>query len=230
MKAKKTISSEIEKLKNLHGRERLQYIWDYYKLPLVVLCAIIYVIGYIIHAQVTYKDTMLCTALVNVSAGEELDTQLSSGYLDFLEEDSAKNEVVLMSGLYLTDDESDTNYQYVYATQVKILASINSQEMDVVLMNQEAFDTFSRNGYLCDLEKLLSDTDPDLYHELASYLIDNTSVNLSHAPLIRQANLNDTVYLGIIENSQRKDMAVKYIKYLFSAGNNVSSRNDPKSA
>ncbi len=37
MRAKRKASLEREKLKNLHGLKKVQYIWDYYKLPIVVL-------------------------------------------------------------------------------------------------------------------------------------------------------------------------------------------------
>ena len=31
-----------ENLRTLHGRKKVQYIWDYYKLPLAVLCIVLY--------------------------------------------------------------------------------------------------------------------------------------------------------------------------------------------
>ncbi len=216
METKKTFSTEIEKLRSLHGRQRLRYIWDYYKLPLAVLCILIYIIGYIIYGQVTHKDTVLCTALINISAGEEFTSGLSSGYLDYLGEDPSENEVELMTGLYLTDNESDPNYEYTYASQVKVLASVNSRQLDVILMNGEAFDILSRNDYLCDLDNLLSGIDPDLYSQTEEYITENTALNLSQAPLIQQTGFSGTVYLGIAANSEQKDEAAKYIKYLFS--------------
>lgn len=216
METKKTISNEIEKIRSLHGRQRLRYIWDYYKLPLAVLCILIYIIGYIIYGQVTHKDTVLCTALINVSAGEGFTSGLTSGYLDYLGKDPSRNEVELMTGLYLTDNESDPNYEYTYASQAKVLASVNSQELDMVLMNQAALDILSRNDYLCDLGDLLSSSDPDLYSQTSEYITENTALDLSQSPLIQQTGFSDTVYLGIIANSARQDAAVEYIKYLFS--------------
>lgn len=222
METKKTFSTEIDKLKSLHGRQRLQYIWDYYKLPLTVLCIFIYIIGYIIYGQVTHKDTVLCTALINISAGEEFISSLNSGYLDYLGEDPSRNEVELMTGLYLTDNESNPNYEYTYASQAKVLAAVNSQQLDVVLMNQEALDILSRNDYLCDLEDLLSVSDPNLYSQTEEYITKNTALDLAQASLIQQTKFNGTIYLGIIANSERKDEATEYIKYLFNSDTGLS--------
>lgn len=243
MKTKRKSSPEREKLKNLHGIKKIQYIWDYYKLPLVVLCIAIYIIGYSIYGHFTHKDIVLYSALVNVSASESLTAQLDTGFLDYLDEDTAKKTMQLYTGLYLTDDESNPYHEYTYASRMKILAAIDSEQLDVVLMNKEAFDAFSQNGYLCDLEELFLDVDTAFYQKLKHYLVMNTIIlednsidtqldssiayqavteerpiglDLSGAGLIHRAGFDDTVYLGIIQNSTHKDAAVNYIQYLFS--------------
>lgn len=243
MEAKHKASPERDKLKDLHGLKKIQYIWDYYKLPLAVLCIVIYAIGYSVYGHFTRKDPVLYTALVNISASESLTAQLGTGFLDYLEEDTAKKISQLYTGLYLTDDESNPYHEYTYASRIKILAAIDSEQLDVVLMNKEAFDAFSQNGYLCDLEELLSDEDTAFCQNLKPYLVTNTVIlednsvdlqldssiayqavteecptglDISHANLISKANFDDTVYLGIIQNSPRKDTAASYIQYLFS--------------
>ena len=242
MKSRENILLEKEKFKSLHGLKKIQYIWDYYKLPLVVLCIVLYIIGYSLYGHFTHKDTLLYTALVNISASETLTTQLSTDFLDYLGEDPSKNTMQLYSGLYLTDDESNPYHEYTYASRIKILAVIDNEELDVVLMNEEAFDAFSQNGYLCNLEELLSDTDTALYNKLKPYLVTNTVIlednstdlqldssltyeavtkeytmglDLSQTGIIRDAELSDTVYLGIIANSPRTEEAIDYVSYLF---------------
>ena len=234
-------SQEQETFKALDGRQKLQYIWDYYKLPLAVFCIFLYVIGYILYGHFTHKETLLCTALVNVSAGEALTEQLNTGFLDFTGANRQKEQLELYTGLYLTDDENSPYHEYTYASRMKILASINNKELDVVLMNKEAFDSFSQNGYLCNLEELLAAEDTALYNQLKPYLITNTIIlednsvdtvldpsvayeavteeypvglDLSQTGRVSKAGFDDAVYLGIVSNSLRKDAAVNYIRYL----------------
>lgn len=239
---KKRQTAEREKLRNLHGAKKLQYIWDYYKFPMVVCGIILYIIAYSIYGKVTHKDIILYTALVNVTAGENLTEDLSSNFLESGQIDPVKNELYLHSGLYLTDDENNVYHEYTYASRMKILAAIDAEQMDVVLMNKEAFDAFSQNGYLCDLEKLLAEEAPELYQEIKPYLITNTSIlednaidlyfdnsityhaetedyvmglDLSTSPLIAKAGFSEPVYLGVLSNSPRKTTAVSYIQYLY---------------
>ncbi|MDY5845700.1 MAG: hypothetical protein SPJ92_04025 [Bariatricus sp.] len=241
MKLKQKASPELEKLKTLHGPQKIRYIWDYYKLPIVVLCILLYILGYSLYGHFTHKETILYTALVNVSASDSLTEQLSTGFLDSLDQDTSKTTMQLYTGLYLTDDETNPYHEYTYASRMKILASIDGKQLDVVLMNKEAFDAFSQNGYLCDLEELLSSEDVDLYNRLKPHLVTNTVIlednstdlqldpsityqavteehpfglDLSQTSMISDAGFSDIVYLGIIANSPRTEEAINYVRYL----------------
>ncbi|MCI6091670.1 hypothetical protein MR781_03790 [bacterium] len=241
MKLKQKASPELEKLKTLHGPQKIRYIWDYYKLPIVVLCILLYILGYSLYGHFTHKEKILYTALVNVSASDSLTEQLSTGFLDSLDQDTSKTTMQLYTGLYLTDDETNPYHEYTYASRMKILASIDGKQLDVVLMNKEAFDAFSQNGYLCDLEELLSSEDVDLYNRLKPHLVTNTVIlednstdlqldpsityqavteehpfglDLSQTSMISDAGFSDIVYLGIIANSPRTEEAIDYVRYL----------------
>lgn len=241
MKLKQKASPELEKLKTLHGPQKIRYIWDYYKLPIVVLCILLYILGYSLYGHFTHKEKILYTALVNVSASDSLTEQLSTGFLDSLDQDTSKTTMQLYTGLYLTDDETNPYHEYTYASRMKILASIDGKQLDVVLMNKEAFDAFSQNGYLCDLEELLSSEDVDLYNRLKPHLVTNTVIlednstdlqldpsityqavteehpfglDLSQTSMISDAGFSDIVYLGIIANSPRTEEAINYVRYL----------------
>lgn len=243
MKFTQKATQKKEKFHNLHGKKKLQYIWDYYKLHLIGLCILLYIAGYITYRHFTHKEILLYTALVNVSASESLSTQLSTDFLVSLETDTDKYDFQLYTGLYLTSDESNPYHAYTYMSRIKILAAIENKQMDVILMNKEAFDAFSQNGYLCNLKELLSSSDFNLYKKLEPCLVTNIVIledmeinqqfdsAAEHMPVteypmgldmsmlegvIQKAGFEDTVYLGIIENSPRKNLSVDYIKYLFS--------------
>lgn len=225
------IQQEKEKLKNLHGVKKLQYILDYYKLPIVIFCIFLYIVGYSIYGHVSHREPILYTSLININAGEDLTRQLGDGFLAHLdgERGASKSECYMYANLYLTDNEHSEYYEYAYASQMKLLSAISAEQLDVVLMNQEAFDIVSQNGYLCNLEELLRREAPDLYQSVKSQLADNTvlleeragdtypmGLVLSLSPIIRQAGFSENVYLGIIGNSPRTNMAIQYLRYLMN--------------
>lgn len=232
-----------ENIKTLKGKTKVQYIWDYYKFPLVISGILLYILAYALYNHFSYKETVLYTALVNVNAGEALTQGLSNDFLDYQNLNASKNKLELYTGLYLTDNELNAYHQYTYASRIKILAVIDGELLDVVLMNKEAFDAFSQNGYLCDLESFLLQADSALYDTVKSDLVTNITIlednsidrqfdssisyhaiteehyygiDLSHAELIRNAEFEEPVYFGIIANSPRRDSAVAYLRYLFT--------------
>lgn len=219
MKRKEILTHKKEQWKQLNGRQKIRYIWDYYKFPIVVCLIFIYIIGYTLYGHFTRKDTILYTALVNVSAGEQLTTQLSDGFMDFTDTDTSRNDVQLYTGLYLTSNQDDPNHEYTYASRIKIIASIDGEQLDIVLMNKEAFDAFSQNEYLCNLEELLQDSNPDTFEELKPYLVTEEypmGLDISQKGIFKKAGFNEPVYLGVIKNSARMNQAVEYIEYLYS--------------
>ncbi len=230
-------------LRTLKGRAKLQYIWDYYKLPLALFGILLYVLIYILYQHFTYKECVLYTALVNVNAGETLTEGLSSGFLDYMSLSPAQNKSELYTGLYLTDDDQNAYHQYTYASRMKILGLIDGELLDVVLMNREAFDAFSQNGYLHDLAEILPQADESLYETVRPDLIANLiilednavehqldasipyeavteehyyGIDLSRTQLISAAGFTEPVYLGIIANTPRLDSSAAYIRYLFA--------------
>lgn len=231
-----------DNLRTLHGWKKIQHILAYYKFLLFVICVFIYIIAYNIYGHLTHKDVILYTALVNVVAGEDLSEQLEGDFLDYLGVDVSKNTMKLYTDLYLTDDEMSAYHEFTYASRMKILAILEGQDLDVILMNKEAFDAFSQNGYLYDLEQLFSEIDPALYEQVKSDLAysivileDNTNdrilnksipysamteehpfgLDISQTPFIRQSGFEENVYLGIAANSPRLDAVSEYVKYLY---------------
>lgn len=234
-----------ENLKALNGTKKIQYIWDYYKLPMALCGIVLYILIYVLYNHFTYKDTILYAALVNVNVGTDLTKGLCNDFVEYLSLDPSKNKLELYAGLYLTDDEQNAYFQYAYASRIKLLAAIDGEMLDIVLMNREAFDAFSQNGYLCDMEDFLSQADPVLYDTIKQDLAENITIlddnsiemqldpsvayhaiteehyygiDLSHAELIRDAGFKEPVYLGILANSPRRDSAVSYLRYLFTKG------------
>lgn len=235
-----------DNLNTLHGWKKIGHILTYHKLPLFLLCICLYFIGYNGYRHLTHKDVVIYTALVNMTAGEDLIRQLGEDFTAYTGADMSKYETKLYTELYLTDDELNAWHEYTYASRMKILACIEGKMMDVVLMNEEAFDAFSQNGYLYNLDSILSEHAPDLYESLMPNLVSNVVIlednaddlalddtipyaavteealyglDMSESPLIQKAGFEGTVYLGIIANSPRLDAAMEYLRYLTSEKN-----------
>ncbi len=224
-------------------REKLDYIWTYYKIPIVAAAAtLFFIVSYGGHL-LTRKPVLLYAACVNVAVGEDVLTALNGGFAGTVA-DAPQNAVVdLATGLYLTADASDENHEYAYASRLKLMAAITDEKLDVVLMNREAYDLLSGNGYLLPLPGLLAG-DPALAGALGPYLAENTvilsdnaievelgeaedyeaeteqavnAVEATGLPRLADAGFDGEVFVGVIGNTPRAQTVRDYLAYLAAA-------------
>ncbi len=221
-------------------RQKLDYIWTYYKIPIVAAAAaLFFLVSYGGHL-LTQKKPLLYTACVNVAAGGDLLTVLDTGFVTAQGEAPARTQVYLYQDLYLTQEASDENHEYAYASRLKVMAAITGQQLDVVLMNREAYDLLSQSGYLLPLPELLAG-DAALAAALDPWLAENTVVLSDNAievelgeaaayeaeteqavnavraaglPRLVRAGFDGEVFVGVIGNTPRAETVLAYLAFL----------------
>lgn len=223
--------------------QRLDHIFEYYRFPLVLILIAVVALGSVLYYRITRKDALLYLAYTNIAVGGTLDSALGEGFTRSIGADPGRSEVRVYRNLYLSRDASVQNHQYSYASRLKMMAAMTSGQLDVLLMNREAYDIMSSGGYLLPLEELLK-RDSALYLRIGGLLTENVviledndiehqlderipyqavtetvanAVLISPFELFEQAGFSGDVYLGVIGNSARLDMVLQYIDYLTAA-------------
>lgn len=103
-------------------------------------------------------------------------------------------------------DGAASDHEYAYASKMKLFAAINAKQLDLVLMNREAYDLCSQSGFLMDLSGMADDqflTAPQ-----------PNAIELTLLPLFKNANFSGKVYLGIIANTPRLEECRRYLNYI----------------
>ena len=197
-----------------------------------LLACFVYLLASGIHNALTQKSPVVYLAYLNISVGDDMDGYLSDGFISDLGRNPEKEEVYRYFNLYVSDNPSAENHEYAYTSGLKLLAAINAKQLDLVLMNKEAYDLCSANGYLLDLahvssfdnlptdiqalitENLVIQEDNSIEFSLGetdSYTAVTQTVanawNVSSLPQFQQAGFSGDVYLGIIANTPRLEMA-----------------------
>ena len=231
--------------RRMSRRGKLEYLLAYYKLPLALGLGAVLVLASVLAHAAARREALLYVAYVNVSVGDSLQTRLSEGFVDAAGADPKQYRVYTYTGLYLSEAPAAENHAYSYASRLKVLAAVDAKQLDAVLMNREAYDIFSRSGYLLPLPPLLAEHDPAVYARLAGCLTENdvvlednaleyrlneadsytevterslNAIEITDFPLVRDAGFPEAVYLGVIANSERLPACLAYIEYLRGAG------------
>ena len=226
--------------KKMSPQEKAAYIFAYYKLPIFTGTVVLAVLISTIVHNITKKDPVLYVAYENIAVGETLDTKLTSGYIEYTEKNPKKQEVLVYADLYISDDPSFQDHQFAYASKMKVLGAVSAKQLDIVIMNQEAYDQMSASGFLVNLDAM-KEYAPDFYAETKPYLQKNTviisdnaveyslneadtyeaeteeitnGVNASDFPVFRNAGVDGDVLIGIIANTTHLDEGLNYILYL----------------
>lgn len=229
-----------EALSNMGPSEKLGYIFEYYKFPLVLALIAAVALGSVLYYRLTRREALLFVGFANIAVGDDLDRALNEGFARAIGENPNKKEVSLYRGLYLSRDATQQNHEYAYASQLKVLAAMANRKLDVVLMNREAYDILSAGGYLLPLDDFIKQ-DEGLYRRVSDLLTGNTVIledndiehrldesvpysavtetvanglRVSAFPLFEGAGFSGDVYLGAIGNSARLDAVLRYIDYL----------------
>jgi hypothetical protein len=220
--------------------QKAEYVLAYYKLPLVIALVMVVSLVSGLRWLVTHKEPVLYVAFANVVPSEDADDVLTTGFVEHQGMSPHRCEVVCYRELYLSNEADQQNHQYAYASKLKLMAAIDAEELDVVLMNQEAYDLLSASGYLLDLREACTGSRA-LPTSVQGHLVSNTvvlsdnrvevelgeekayvadTVEESNAFLISDLSLfgdfpkDESLYLGIVATTPRLDEALAYAGYL----------------
>lgn len=221
--------------------QKADHIYTYYKWPIFLVVAVLIVLGSTLHRNLTKKEPVLYLAFANVAVGQDLERALTEDFLAAAYPGEKKIQVYLYKDLYLSENADTLNHEYAYASRMKTLGAMEAQKMDLVILNREAYDLFSEQGYLADLPALLGEADPALLESLRSILCTNSvtqsdnfldwqlgeaeehtvvssqaenAILINGLPLFESAGFPSEVYLALIANSPRQEASLQYLRYL----------------
>ena len=127
---------------------------------------------------------------------------------------------------------------------MKLIGSIDASRLDVVLMDEDAYNQMSQSGLLYTFSDI-ADKDPEIIDALTPYITENdviiednaveynlneaeeytavterrkNAIKVSGFPVFQKAGMSGEVYAGIIANTKRPRQSLSYLHYLLIAG------------
>ena len=196
--------TEREKLKELHGKDKIWYLVHYYGLQTIVALAIIGTISFLIIHYVTQKDTALEIMAVNAIQSADNPAGDSGYYNDFLKEnglDPDKSEVLVSSNLGASANENDG----ASAASIQMIQScFMTQSVDVFFSDYDFFYSLGEFDYFTDIRECFSED------VLEKYPI---GIKLKGNAWVEKTGwYPDTCVVGLAAGLKNKDLAVKFIE------------------
>lgn len=210
-------NSEVtQMIKKMSFKEKVLYIWDYYKLHIIIGLALIIGITSFVHSQVT-KPKNYC----NISY---IGSYINPNYCSLIQKDLNKtilnndNKNTISVDSVFTDKNSLQQNPYAFQ---KLAARVSAKDLDLAIVNKKIFDTNFSSGMFYNLQSLkgFSSLSKENYEfitktnssgHLGIYGIsvkNSTILNKLHFP-------NNDNMLVVISSSERKDKALGVINAL----------------
>lgn len=201
------MKKETSKFKQLDNKQKLQYIWDYYKIHIIATAAIICIIFSITSTILKNKAVDLYVAYINIVTTDELLSSI---------DDATGLSISNYTDMLITEDPSGDDFQYAYASSVKLMSAISAGNLDIIVADSYGINMANSSEYLCNIKDFLAKNNPALLNRLEPYFLYDKSgvpfaIDLSYSSLFNHAGFTEPVYLGIISS---EDISPEVLEYL----------------
>ena len=213
---KEKLRNEWEKIKSLKGKELREYIWEYYKLYIIVVLIILAVIGNSIYRSAVNPPL---TPMLNIAWN--YGPQLPDFYMDLADEltshleASVKNERVFIIPFFETDDP-----QMNMAMQMRLAAMVSTGEVDIVIATEDELGLLADEFILLDISSWLpAGTGGLLKTEYENGTSIVYGVSIRESRMLKNASFfitdgDPNPYLGVFINTAREKNVRQTIELL----------------
>jgi hypothetical protein len=225
MDEKQTLKEEVlierNKLKKMSWKDRVWYIWEYYKfhiLAAVLAVTILYIFGGVLYRQ-TFT-TRLNIAIVNDRSGGMSSVKKLSEHLHEALGLGEKDLIDISEGLSASFDGNAMS-QYDYASLAKISALAASDSLDIIISDGAAVNHFGESSALADLEEFLPPETLEKVRDHLYYAKDSEGVSHAYAISLQDSILPeetgivmDPPYFSVIERTLHREEVLRTLDYL----------------
>lgn len=213
------IREQQQKLKGKSLKEKLQYFWYYYKVHTVVVLFVVIFLATMTRDILSAKDYTFYGVMLNAVnlSGDSIE----AAFGEYAELDLETYECFI-------DTDSTLSYrtatQYDMATSQKLIALVQTKDLDALVFDSEIYNNYANNGMVADLTTLYTpeelqkyedrlyyvdkaqidraDEDPDYKNEALAFLDGNETITnddiLKEAETHRHPeNMEDPIPVGI---------------------------------
>ena len=212
------IKQELEKIKGMPIKKVLNYIWDYYKIPLISISILIGLIGYFMSIFLRpVQETAGAVAFVNFY--EDI-TENSSFYQTFMEQykEMPIESTLIFDNHYFFNLEKEADYKNSYYQ--KLTAYLEAGTVDVVICEEENLMGIAKSGRFLDLS---DERVEKIYREYQKQIVYLSfegekipiGIDVSDSPVLTGVNgYQKKCYLAISSNASHLEFVENFLQYL----------------
>lgn len=210
--------------KQLSFKQKLTYIWDYYKLYFLFGAIFITLAVVSLPSMIeNHKECVQYSVFLNTNIENQESTNLMDNFTEYAGIDMHNKRIILDTSMYI--DREVTTAVSMQNSQ-KLTALFSSKTVDTIVSDEANFKFYAEQGCFYDLKDLLP---ADICEKYADCFIEATNINTgeTHAYgfkltdntiLNKEAAYNEeiTPVFSICVTSSQVDNSIAFLNYLLS--------------
>jgi len=215
-------ATESAKLRAMTFKEKLQYIWEYYKFHISIFVIVVAIILTFIFSS--SRDTYLYSAWFGPHMSQERTYQLGQRLSVII--DTQEHAPIMVTSYLMTGDiESDM------ALQQRFFAMIQAGMIDMIFATNEQLVDLASIGIFAPIQNLMEEVqDPAFYQQLSDRLhtitfldldyvsqTETKGISLDGSPLLAELGIpSHDLYLAVFFNAEYLDRIISVLGVLLS--------------
>ncbi len=222
------------KFEDLTFKEKIEQIWEYYKLPIFAIVGAVALVIYIIVKLLNPDpDSILDVTLINANGMGVAEEDVFDRYLAEHEYNTEEETITVVTGLYLNQEDRG---QSTYASIQALTARLSVGEIDLLIGQEYTMDLMGASGGLKSMEELLPEGLVEKYKDRL-YAVEDPDLGEKvlcgiwlgeDNPLVADGYYTGKVLAGIPSTASHEELAVQLLLVLLgeadtATGNQSSS-------
>ena len=196
---------EWARFKEMSGREKVGFFWDYYKWVLVVIVAVVFVVyeGIQIHHRLS-MTTLLSLAIVDVPIDVQED-------VTFFEQDMA-GYLGSTDDMHIVDVDASPMSGDAPEAVSKLAVVLAAGMTDVAVLDEANYLNYEEQGAFMDWREFLGED----YEDVSQIFDENGRLDLSKNEVWGRYHLTDyaPAYCGVLASTKRPEASAAFPRFL----------------
>ena len=212
-------------LKGMSRKKKAEYIWDYYKIHIICIIAIIFIVGSIINSQMTKIDYVFNLTMFGSSVDENKSTELEKQLTKLVVKDGEERKEATVANIPIDGSSSDNasiSSQYMQ----KFVAQVSVGDIDLLVLDKVMFESLVKKDIFLKLNNISQlDLDSIKNEKIEASGSDSNSnsnkavyaINVQDNKMFKDMGYDtQSKVIGIVSTSKQKDRAILVVKWLLN--------------
>ncbi|MGH4122083.1 MAG: hypothetical protein ACREV6_04010 [Clostridium sp.] len=208
-------------LKSMSKKKKAEYIWEYYKLHIIGVLAIILILASIIHGQITRVDYVFDLTLIGNNVDETKKSDVEKQLTNIVIKDGEQKKQAIIDIIPIEGSSKEDATMSNVSTQ-KFIAKISVGEIDVVILDKGMAQVYAKQDMFSRLDNIRElDLSAIKNEKIEAVGSDNIkavyAINAVDVKIFKDIGFDtENMVISIISSSKQKDKAVMVFKWLLN--------------